>query len=480
MSSCYNNIAYILANQDQHAAALEYNKKSLKIKQEAGDLSGQAMSIASIASIYKSMGDYAKAIDYGKQALELARQSGDVESLKNAGDVLNLAFAKVNKYKDAYEMLQLYMQMKDSLQNEESKSEVVRKDLQYNYSKQKELDEKEHEKKLAIQEEHRKKQRVMIFAIAAGLILVLLFTVFVINRLRVTSRQKKIIESQKKIVEEQKREVEVQKLELEHQKEIVEEKQQEIIDSITYAKRLQNAILPPKNYIDSHLPDNFVLYLPKDIVAGDFYWMETVGATTDKSGDMILIAAADSTGHGVPGAMVSIVCSNALNKAVKEFRLNKPGEILTKTRELVLETFAKSGEEIKDGMDVSLLCVDKLKKRVSWSGANNQLWYVSEGKLIEVKADKQPVGKSDQLRPFTTNEIEWKEGTVFYLMTDGYPDQFGGPKGKKFKYKHLEELLISISDRELTAQKEILAHTFNEWRGSLEQVDDVTILAVRI
>jgi serine phosphatase RsbU (regulator of sigma subunit) len=158
------------------------------------------------------------------------------------------------------------------------------------------------------------------------------------------------------------------------QKQLIEEKQREILDSITYAKRLQHAILPPQEFISQCFSENFILYKPKDIVAGDFYWSEKID-------NLFFIAAADSTGHGVPGAMVSVVCSNALNRSVKEFKYTTPGSVLDKTRELVIETFEKSASEIKDGMDVSLLCIDIQNKKVFWSGANNPLWYIQDNQI---------------------------------------------------------------------------------------------------
>ncbi len=301
-------------------------------------------------------------------------------------------------------------------------------------------------------------------------------------RFYVRFRERKLKQKQKEledIVTVRTEEISNQKKIVEHQKELVQEKQKEIIDSITYAKRLQQAILPPQHFISKYLPDNFVFYRPKDIVAGDFYWMHV-------EGDLIFIAAADSTGHGVPGAMVSIVCSNALEKAVNEFRLKDTGKILDKTTDLVLDTFAKSGEEIKDGMDISLLCFNKKTLQVTWSGANNQLWYINKNELtavtelVEVKADKQPIGKSDHRKDFTTHHIKYQEGMMLYLMTDGYPDQFGGPKGKKFKYKQLEELLVSNSRKNLNEQKEILSEEFDTWKSDLEQVDDVTIIGIKL
>ena len=266
--------------------------------------------------------------------------------------------------------------------------------------------------------------------------------------------------------------------ELVQQKHIVEEKQKEIIESINYAKRLQQAILPPLELIDSHLPDNFIFYRPKDIIAGDFYWME-------RTDDLIFIAAADCTRHGVPGALVSVVYSNALNRAVKEFRMKLPGEILDKTRELVLETFEKSTDEVKDGMDISLLCIDRKKQKVIWSGAYNPLWYVESKEndsyeLKEIKADKQPIGKSDHYRRFTSHEINFLKGTTFYLFTDGYADQFGGPSGKKFKYKPLQELLLSVQNVSLREQAVILNDAFEKWKNNLDQVDDVCLIGIKL
>jgi serine phosphatase RsbU (regulator of sigma subunit) len=178
--------------------------------------------------------------------------------------------------------------------------------------------------------------------------------------------------------------------------------------------------------------------------------------------------------------MVSVVCSNALNRTLKEFNLTETGKILDKTRDLVLETFEKSTSEVKDGMDISLLCVDKKNKMVFWSGANNPLWYIQSNELKEIKADKQPIGKTEYPKPFTTHQIEYIPGTTFYLFTDGFADQFGGPNGKKFKYKQFSELLLKYSNSSQKEQQEIFDKTFNQWKGDLEQVDDVCIIGLRL
>jgi serine phosphatase RsbU (regulator of sigma subunit) len=250
----------------------------------------------------------------------------------------------------------------------------------------------------------------------------------------------------------------------------VEEKQKEITDSINYAKRIQEAILPSFDFIKTHLPNSFIYYQPKDIVAGDFYWAEKVG-------NDFFIAAADCTGHGVPGALVSVVCCNALNRTVNEFKLTEPGKILDKTRELVLESFSKNGGDIKDGMDISLMSING--NTVKWAGANNPLWYYQNNELKEIKANKQPIGKTDNPEAFTTHTIELKKGDSIYLFTDGFADQFGGPKGKKFKYKQLEDLLVSSNDLSINEQHLTLKNTLNTWKGNLEQVDDICIIAIR-
>lgn len=263
---------------------------------------------------------------------------------------------------------------------------------------------------------------------------------------------------------------------IEEQRKTLEEKNIEITDSITYAKRLQNAILPSLSFIRKHLPDVFIIYKPKDIVAGDFYWMEHMAGIT-------YIAAADSTGHGVPGAMVSVVCCNALNRALNEYEITEPGKILDKTRELVMNTFAKSDDEVKDGMDISLLAIKSLPNNnfdIKWSGANNSLWYIENGELIQIKAHKQPIGNTHNPSPFPTHELILQKGAIVFLITDGFADQFGGADGKKFKQKQLQHVLMANYHQTMDVLKQELENAFYSWKGNLEQVDDVTIIGIKL
>lgn len=453
------NIARVYARQNLFEKALENNFESLKLKEELNDQKGMGFSLHKIGQIYFKLGNLVKAKEYAQKCMDLAKTNNHLENVKRSADLLSLIYKQQGNYRLASEMFELYIKSRDSINNISLQKIAVQKEMQYEFNKQQTADS------LKIEEERRinllkfEQEKVQRYYLYAGLLLIAVFAGIMFNRFRITQRQKIIIEHKEK--------------ETQRQKHLIEEKQKEITDSITYAKRLQQAILPPAEFITHHIPKNFVVYKPKDIVAGDFYWAEKVG-------EMFFIAAADSTGHGVPGAMVSVVCSNALNRTIKEFKLTETGKILDKTRELVLETFEKSTSEVKDGMDISLLCIDSNNNNIFWSGANNPLWYIQDNKLKEIKADKQPIGKSDYPKPFTTHQIEYKENTTFYLFTDGLADQFGGPNGKKFKYKQFSDLLIKNNNLSQKQQADLINKAFSDWKGDLEQVDDVCVIGVKL
>jgi tetratricopeptide (TPR) repeat protein/serine phosphatase RsbU (regulator of sigma subunit) len=534
-----NNIGTLYDQSKEFTKALDYYRRGLTLLEEIGDKPGSCSLYGNIGTINYNLKSLPAAEENYIKALELARKVGSPELIRNIADKLKIVYADKGDYQKSVQMYDLYIQMKDSINNETTKKASVKSQLKYEFEKKEALAKAEFEKQQALstlelekkqilldrnkqelvllsqenalkqltlnqsqlelkqkeaegenqkkeveilnkdkklkeaeaaqKEEALQRQRLITYSFAAGGLLVLGLLFFAVRG---------YIQKQKdnKVIIQQKKEVEIQKKEAEHQKDLVQEKQKEIVDSINYARRLQTAILPPESYIQKYLPDHFVYYQPKDIVAGDFYWMEHVD-------DVTFFAAADSTGHGVPGALVSVVCSNALNRALFEFGIRDTGKLLDKVTEMVLETFAKSGEEIKDGMDVSLIAINRKRRTIHWSGANNPLWLIEARNttgMIEITADKQPIGKSDDPKPFTSHQLNYNEGDTFYLMTDGFADQFGGPKGKKFKYKQLEELLLSLSSSSLGEQAKVLKQNFNAWKGHLEQIDDVTIIGFRI
>ncbi len=247
---------------------------------------------------------------------------------------------------------------------------------------------------------------------------------------------------------------------------------QEITDSIAYAKRIQTAILPTDNQVKEHLYNSFILYKPKDVIAGDFYWLEPIN-------NQIFFAAADCTGHGVPGAMVSVVCNNALNKSVREHQLLDPGKILDQTKSIITEEFGSSEAEISDGMDIALCKLQE--NELSYAGAHNPLWIIRKDsqEVDEIKADKIPIGKYHVDKPFVTHKVTLKAGDTIYIFSDGFSDQFGGIKGKKFKSPNFKKLLLSMQNENLTTQKKLLQDAFTQWQGDLEQVDDVLVIGFR-
>ncbi len=255
------------------------------------------------------------------------------------------------------------------------------------------------------------------------------------------------------------------------QKNIIEEKQKEIIDSILYAKRIQNAILAHDTYLQKHLPQHFVLFKPKDHISGDFYW------ATKKDGRFYL-AVCDSTGHGVPGAFMSLLNIAFLNEAITEKNMVGPHEILNHARKRLIQNMSKEGN--KDGMDGILVCIDPEKKTYTYSAAHNSPLIIKNGEFVEYHADKMPIGEGIREESFTSHKFDVKECDMIYLYTDGYADQFGGPKGKKFKYKQLNDLLMELHQKSMNEQKEKLAKVFVDWKGSLEQIDDVCVFGIRV
>ena len=251
------------------------------------------------------------------------------------------------------------------------------------------------------------------------------------------------------------------------------EKNKEITDSIHYAQRIQNAVLPSAHVVDDTLWEAFVLYLPKDIVAGDFYWLEI-------EDDEVYVAVADCTGHGVPGAMLSVICSKLLTKAVKELKIKAPAKILDKTVELLEERFSRAGEEVQDGMDIALCRVDFRTMKLEYAGAYNPLYLVRDNAMSTHKADKQPIGAYPSRKPFTNHTMDLRVGDCLYLFTDGFPDQFGGDKGRKFMSKSFRNLLLSNHREDMKKQKELLNDRFAEWRGDYDQVDDVCVMGIRV
>jgi serine phosphatase RsbU (regulator of sigma subunit) len=378
-------------------------------------------------------------------------------------------FAKImyaeKKYKEAYDQLNLGFELFDTLLSLQKMEQVSQIETKYFYQQKMEVDSikrVEERKKVALRIKKEKAESEAALAqqkfystMGIGGTFSLLIIAFLLFRAYRNKNKSNILISQ--------------------QKSQIEAKQTEILDSIQYAKRIQTAILPPLKLVKTYLKNSFIIYKPKDVVAGDFYWMEHVG-------DNILFAAADCTGHGVPGAIVSVICNNGLNRSVREYGLTEPDEILNKARDIVVQEFEKSEEVVKDGMDISLCSLSLTTYSLSWAGANNPIWIIraASNTLEEIKANKQPIGKCENPKPYTKHELILQKGDSIYIFTDGFQDQFGGAKNKKFKSANFKKLILKIQDKAMDEQKEAIETAFEDWKDSFEQVDDVCVIGVRV
>jgi tetratricopeptide (TPR) repeat protein/serine phosphatase RsbU (regulator of sigma subunit) len=496
MAGSYNNIGNIHYAQGRYAEALEAFQKALALFERIGDQENIALSYTNIGTLYQAQGLYPIARPYFQKALPIAQSLGLQDQLDDL--YLNLAQTDsalaasglTHLWKSAYLHHRLHTAYKDSVRNEASIRKQAQLESQYEYEKKTALLKAEQEKERALtaaQLRQRETQRNLSL-LALGIALIGLLTFAILYRK--IRQQRDLIQKQSDEIQQKNLALEQYNAELkstnqaleesnriiQQQAETLLEKNQEILDSIRYAERIQRAILPSAEKWQRLLPQSFLFYKPRDIVAGDFYWLE-------ETEQYIFLGVADATGHGVPGAFVSIVCANALHKAVLEEGLESPAEILRRVREVVVSQLTQAGEKVKDGMDIALIRFAKAdRSRAVFAGANRPLWIVSAEGLLEVAGTRQPIGYVEEPKPF--EEVELMLGSrapaMVYAFTDGIVDQMGGPKGRKLLPKGLREWLLSLWNQPVAEQAESLTALFETWRGERPQIDDVTVVGVRI
>ena len=486
----FSNIGVCFSNLANYPEALKYYFKALKMTEELGDKNKIAISLANISELYTTTGKFKEAEPYLKRAISIEDSIGGIDYLMQFEQLLSDLYDSTGRHKEALIHYKKSIALKDTIFNQENKKELIRKEMNYEFEKKENATKAENDKQQAISEEKSRKQKIIIWSVACGLLLVVIFAVSSFRSLRITRKQKNIIELQKNEVSRQKDIADELRVISEKQKHIVEEKQKEIIDSITYASRIQSALLTSDEYINTHLSaEHFILFKPKDIVSGDFYWaylkqgMANDGQRTEERlASLFYIATADCTGHGVPGAFMSMLNVSYFNENVIERDIRMPNDVLDAQRKEIIQALNPIGsiEESKDGMDCVLCVYDFDKMLLHFAAANNPLWLVRNGELIEYKGDKMPVGKyMEDMLSFTLQTIELQKDDLIYTSTDGFADQFG-TKGKKLMKKKFKEELIKIHTLSMSRQKEHLNQFFGSWKGDLEQVDDVCVIGVRI
>ena len=420
-----------------------------------------------LGALNKDLKNYQKSEEYYNQYVSYSRRTKDIMNLKIAIDEMSLLFSDQGKFKQAYQYRLMYDSINRLYIDEEAHKQVVELNTKY------ETEKKEEQNALLIKKDELStrtinQQKTINAFIVISLIVSILFGVFMFR----IYRQKKTAHI---LISKQKEQVEQKQVEIELQKEIIEEKQTEIVDSINYAKRIQYALLPAEKILSVNLDEHFILFKPKDIVSGDFYW-------ATEHNDSFYLAVCDSTGHGVPGAFMSLLNIGYLSEAIKEKHILLPNEILNYVRERLIENISQDGGQ--DGMDCILIRIEASAsgrvKRITYSAANNAPILIRNNQMLELPKDKMPVGKGEKMISFTLHEIKDlnKEDTL-YLYTDGYADQFGGPEVKKYKSRRLNELLLSISNKPFNEQQKILNKEFIDWKGPLEQIDDVCVIGIR-
>jgi tetratricopeptide (TPR) repeat protein/serine phosphatase RsbU (regulator of sigma subunit) len=496
IATSYNNIGNIHAKQRRHAEALKAYQKALAIQERIGDQEGIAYCHNNIGATHAAQGRYAEALEAYQKACAIAQSLGLHDLLDDIyldlaqTDSALAASGLTHLWKFAYLHHRLHTAYKDSVRNEASIRKQAQLESQYEYEKKTALLKAEQEKERALaaaQLRQRETQRNLSL-LALGIALIGLATFAILYRK--IRQQRDLIQKQADEIQQKNLALEQYNAELkstnqaleesnriiQQQAETLLEKNEEILDSIRYAERIQRAILPSAEKWQRLLPESFLFYKPRDIVAGDFYWLEE----TER---YIFLGVADATGHGVPGAFVSIVCANALHKAVLEEGLESPAEILWRVREVVVSQLTQAGDKVKDGMDIALIRFAKGdRSQAVFAGANRPLWIVSAEGLLEVAGTRQPIGYVEEPKPF--EEVELMLGSrapaMVYAFTDGIVDQMGGPKGRKLLPKGLREWLLSLWNQPVAKQAESLTALFETWRGERPQIDDVTIVGVRI
>lgn len=463
ISGSYNNIGNIYFHKRDFKIAIEYWRMALKLKYGINEKNGISNTLQNIGYGYFNIKDYSKALDYIHKGLKVAEEIQHKHYIKEAYGKLADVYYEMKNFEKAFEYQQLYGLIKDTLYNEQSAKKMAELETIY----QSEKKEKEIQIKnlmLSEQDSEIKSQRITILASIGGGLLVFILAIAIFRAY--TQKQKANLLLKK------------QKFEIELQKQIIEEKNRNITDSIIYAKHIQDAILPLTSKISEAFPESFILFMPKDIVSGDFYWLGEGEGTH-------LVALCDCTGHGVPGAFMSMIGSNTLTKIVSEQKITEPSKILDQLNRDIKSALKQKSENAssRDGMDVALCSLksEGTHFTLQYAGANRPLIFFENGEIKEILPDKTSIGGfTETIYAFNNHTLTLQKGAMLYMFSDGYADQFGGPKGKKFMYKNMKELFRTIKNLPIREQEKTLREVFNSWKGEIEQVDDVLVIGIRV
>lgn len=469
VSDAYADLGMVALDDKNYEVARVNYQKALDYMIKGKETKGTANAYGDLVFVYEKLGNWKEAEQCALRKEEIAEEIGYKRGMMEANSDLAEIYSHNKDFEKAFVYMSKYTVLRDSILNEKSTEQLA--DMQTKYQAEK----KDQEIKLQnVQLENSGKeveQRTRLIWLFAGVAILFLLMGFFVLR-QYTQKKKANL-----LLEKHNIEIQIQAREISEQKEIIEAKNKDITDSIHYAKHIQEAILPPDDLVYEYLKECFVLYKPKDIVSGDFYWL-------NKNGDNVMFSVIDCTGHGVPGALMSVLAHSAINSVITQRPTINPAVMLNFIQDSVKETFKNQYNEagVNDGMDIAMCSLDRSKMKLYYSAARIPLCLVRGTELIEIKGDKQTISGSttETCMPFNIHEIDVQKGDNIYIFSDGYADQFGGVKGKKFKYNTLKQLLVSVALKPLYQQKQLLDKTIEDWRGELEQVDDILVIGVRV
>jgi serine phosphatase RsbU (regulator of sigma subunit)/uncharacterized protein HemY len=449
------------AEQGNYNLALQYVDESLKEYQNLGEKLLIAQALRQLGEIYQKAGSYPTALKYFEQSIQLFKELNAKKELLDSYENIANVYSLMGKYKQAYEYYKIYSTLKDSVLSEDYLRQMQQNEARYENEK-KENEIKLQKAEIAKKDAESKRKSIFIFGIGLIALMILSFSIIIFKQYDEKKKANILLAEQNEQIKRQRDQIFQQK--------------KEITDSIQYASRIQRAVLPSPAALDNFNIQYFILYKPRDIVSGDFYWI-------NERNNKLIVTAADCTGHGVPGAFMSMLGMTLLNEITAKPEINNPAQILDELRALIIKSLHQSGspEQTKDGMDMALCMIDKDLKHVQFSGAFNSLYIVRGNELIEGQADRMPVGFHDKLtNNFSFQEFELQSDDNLYIFTDGYVDQFGGENGKKFMAKRFKQLLVDIHEKTMDEQKQLLDKTITDWRGELDQVDDILVIGLRV
>jgi len=473
ISNSLLNLGKIYYKINKYDTALYYLKETLEQKKALNDSLDLASTMRFLGKIYLNKANNRIAKKYLNNSLEIAVNQNLKEERKESHLSLSEFYISNKQYKKAFEHFKAYSELKDELNNQK----ISELELRYKFDKKQKQIEWEQQQREIKQQLKLQRQKLYTSIFIVGFILMLVLALYIYRNYKKKKQINFILRQQKEEIETQRDEIEAQRDIATEQRDKITIQKNIITDSIEYARRIQNAILPQEKYINSILDKYFILNKPQNIVSGDFYWLS-------QKDNKIIIAVADCTGHGVPGAFMSMLGVSFLNEIVNKDNASRANEILELLREKVIETLHQTYGILgsKDGMDIAICIIDKRNLSIQYSGAHNPVYIISNNKLQEYKADKMPIGihAIKAVKKFTNNDIKYNEGDMLYLFSDGYADQFGGEKGLKFRQTPFKKLLSDIHKKNPEEQKLILDQTIKNWQGDYKQIDDIMILGLQL